>query len=367
MNFFAPHSTDTILEKALDQERITPSEALTLYEKGDFLKIQAVARTLRKRHTNPDSVSYTIFQIINYTNFCNVDCSFCSFYETYDSPKGKTLDTNQIIKKMRLGMEAGANQMFLQGGVDERIPFGYYIDVLKQVKKELGKDIHIRGFSPVELLNMEKITKIPLCKVLQKLKEAGLDSVPGAGAEILSERMRHILSPKKIGVEEWTRVMESCHNEGLYGSANVVFGSEETKKELIDHLHLIRNIQDRTNGFLSFIPWTFQQQTRKFKVRKISSMEFLKVLGICRIFLDNINHIETSLMVIGPSLGSLALHSGADDISSVVLEENVLRSYGLKSEKKARDFIQESGFTPVRRDLLYNEIKYIPTNQLTAV
>ena len=354
MKLFASQTTDYILEKALGGERISPEEALKLYEEADFLKVQAVARELRNRQTDPTAVTYTMFQVVNYTTFCNVDCNFCSFYESYDSPHGKTLSPAEIVEKMRKAVELGANQMFLQGGVDERIPFGYYLEVLRAVKRELGEDIHIRAFSPVELLGMEKISAMPLERVLRELKAAGMDSVPGAGAEILNERVRKILSPKKAGVKEWVRVMESCHAESLPGSANVVFGSEETQAELIEHLEIVRNIQDKTNSFLSFIPWTFQQQTRKFQARSIPAPEFLKVLGICRIFLDNIKHMESSLMVLGQGLGALALQAGADDISSVVLEENVLRSYGLKSEIQARKFIEENGFRALRRDLLYN-------------
>ena len=355
MNFFQTHNTDRILEKALEGERISSSEALKLYQEADFLKVQAVARELRKRRTRLDVVTYTIFQVVNYTTFCNVDCHFCSYYEPYSSARGETLELEQIIEKMRKAMQGGAEQMFLQGGVDERIPFDYYLDVIRKVKAELGRHLHIRAFSPVELLNMEKISGYSLSEVLKELKKAGMDSVPGAGAEILTERMRSILSPKKSTVEEWVRVMETCHQEGLLGSANIVIGSEERQDEIIEHLSIVRNIQDKTNGFLSFIPWTFQPQTKKFFVRRVPTTEFLKLLGICRIFLDNVPHIEASLMVLGSGVGSLALQGGADDISSVVLEENVLRSYGMKSEEQARAFIQENGFQAVRRDLFYQD------------
>ena len=214
--------------------------------------------------------------------------------------------------------------------------------------------MHIRAFSPVEIINLEKITGKPLRDVLLLLKEAGLDSVPGAGAEILTERMRNIISPKKASVDEWVRAMETCHEVGLPGSANIVFGSEETPEEIIEHLSVVRELQDRTSGFISFIPWTFQPQTKRFVVRSVPTHEYLRVLGICRIFLDNIRHIETSVMVLGKGVGQLALFSGADDISSVVIEENVLRSFGLKSEKEATKFLSTAGFTPKKRDLLYN-------------
>ena len=348
------HPTDRILEKALGGERINAEEALELYEKADFLKLQLVARELRNRKTNKDVVSYTMFQVVNYTTFCNVDCKFCSFYEAYDSKLGKVLSVEEIIEKMQKAASLGAKQMFLQGGVDERIPFDYYLNIIQKVKEEIGKDVHVRAFSPVELLGMEKITKLSLKEVLRKLKEIGLDSVPGAGAEILQERVRKELSPKKASTEEWVRAIKTCHEENLPGSANIVFGSIETKKEVIDHLQIIRDIQDETKGFLSFIPWTFQKQTKKFYVRTVPTTEFIKVLALCRIFLDNIQNIETSLMVLGKGVGSIALESGANDISSVVLEENVLRSYGLKSEEQARTFIEENGFQASYRDLLYS-------------
>ena len=354
MSLLRDEPTDPILEKALAGERISASEALDLYENADFVKVMSVARELRNRRNNPEQVTYTMFRVVNYTTFCNVDCSFCSFYEPMNSSRGETLSREQVVEKMRQAVAAGADQMFLQGGVNPELPFDYYLDLIGAVKAEFGKNLHIRAFSPVELIGMEKLTGKPLKEVLSELKQAGMDSVPGAGAEILTERMRRILSPQKASVSEWVRAMETCHENGLPGSANVVFGSEETKAEVIEHLQVVRDLQDRTGGFLSFIPWTFQQQTKKFKTRVVSTPEFLKVLGICRIFMDNIDHIETSIMVLGQGVGSIALNAGADDISSVVIEENVLRSFGLTTEDKARDYIVQSGFEPVKRDLLYN-------------
>ena len=353
MALFAPHDSDYILEKALAGDRITPAEALTLYNEGDFIKIMGVARELRNRRNNPQVVTYTMFRVVNYTNFCNVDCNFCSFMETYGSDRGYVLTADQIVEKMQEALEMGADQMFLQGGVNTALGLDYYLEVMRAVKERVSPKIHIRAFSPVEILSLEKTTGKPLREVLRELKAAGMDSVPGAGAEILTDRMRKILSEKKSGVDGWVRAMETCHEEGLPGSANIVFGSEETRDEVIEHLRVVRDLQDRTHGFKSFIPWTFQPQTKKFKVRNVGAPEYLKVLGICRIFLDNIDHLETSLMVLGQGVGSIALNAGADDISSIVIEENVLRSYGVKSEAKAREFIQDSGFTPARRNLVY--------------
>lgn len=354
MAVMTEENTDIILEKALNGERISKEEALELYLNADYLKVQSVAREIRSRKVNPAIASYTAFRVVNYTNYCNVECSFCSFMDEIGNGRGYVLTKEQIVEKMEESVKAGADQMFLQGGVYPDLSFDYYLDVIRAVKEQVGKDVHIRAFSPVEIIGLEKITGLPLEEVMKTLKSAGLDSVPGAGAEILTDRMRKILSPKKATTEEWVRAMETCHKVGLPGSANVVWGSEETRAEVIDHLEVIRGLQDRTGGFLAFIPWTFQKQTKKFYVRTVPAQEYLKVLGICRIFLDNIDHIETSLMVLGQGVGQLALQSGADDISSIVLEENVLRSFGIKTEQKARRFLQDSGFIPVRRDLNYN-------------
>ncbi|MCZ8342995.1 MAG: dehypoxanthine futalosine cyclase [Leptospira sp.] len=354
-SFSPKNPADRILLKASEGKRISGEEALILYEEADFLKVQMVARFLREKVRSHTEASYTMFRVVNYTNYCNVECNFCSFMDEIGNGKGYVLSKEDILQKMDYAVEEGADQMFLQGGVYPNLPFQYYVDVIQTVKQKYPK-MHIRAFSPVEVINLETITGRPLREVLQELKSIGLDSVPGAGAEILTERMRQIISPKKASVSEWVRAMETCHEVGLLGSANIVFGSEETKAEVIEHLQVVRDLQDRTGGFLSFIPWTFQPQTKRFFVRSVPTHEYLKVLGICRIFLDNIKHIETSVMVLGKGVGQLALYSGADDISSVVIEENVLRSFGLKTEKEARKFLSEAGFKPVRRNLNYEEV-----------
>jgi cyclic dehypoxanthinyl futalosine synthase len=356
-NFLKSESTDYILEKSVAGGRISPPEALELYNSADFLKVIAAAREVRNRKNDPSIATYTMFRIINYTTLCNVNCSFCSFHQPIGSSTGAVLSIEEIVRKMREAVAMGANQMFLQGGVNPDIPFDYYLDVLRTVKSVLGPQIHIRAFSHSEIMNMEKQTGLGLREVVQKLKDAGMDSVPGAGAEILSDRVRAILSPKKGTVADWVRVMEICHEEGLPGSANIVFGSTETREEIIGHLQIVRELQDRTGGFLAFIPWTFQAQTPNFPVRNVPAQEYLKLLGICRLFFDNIPHIEASIMVLGRGIGTIALHSGADDISSVVIEENVLQSYGLRTEAEAQGFIRESGFIPVKRDFLYRRIE----------
>jgi cyclic dehypoxanthinyl futalosine synthase len=356
-DIFRSQPGDYIIEKALAGERIAPSEAIALYNDADFLKIMAAAREVRNRMHDPSVVTYTMFRIVNYTTVCSVDCSFCSFHEAPGSPSGTVLSVEEILRKMREAVAMGAHQLFLQGGVNPDIPFDYYLRVLRSVKETLGPGIHIRAFSPVEILHMERQTGMSLRTLVKELKQAGVDSVPGAGAEILSNRMRALLSPNKGSVSDWVRVMQICHEEGLPGSANIIVGSSETCEEVIEHLRIIRELQDQTRGFLAFIPWTFQKQTHRFYVRNVPAQEYLRLLGICRLFFDNIPHIEASILVLGQGIGSVALHAGADDISSVVIEENVLRSYGLNTEEKAREFIRRSGFAPVKRDLLYRRVR----------
>lgn len=347
---------DTILEKACNQERISDLEALFLWRYGNFRKMGDVAHYIRSKILPRDEVTYTVFRVVNYTNYCNIECSFCSFMDEVDSQKGYTLTTEQILDKLREAEKWDSHQLFLQGGVNPKLPFSYYLEVLQKVKENFPH-MHIRAFSPVEVLFMQSLTGLSLKQVFLKLKEAGMDSFPGAGAEILSDRMRDILSPKKASTQEWLSAMKTANEVGLPGSANIVWGSEEYDVEIIGHLSLIRNLQEETGGILSFVPWTFQAQTKKFKIRKVPAHEYLKMIALCRIYLDNIKHIEASLLVAGKQLGELALYFGADDINSPVLEENVLRSYGLKTVQEAEKFIENAGFIPVRRNFFYERGK----------
>jgi len=195
---------------------------------------------------------------------------------------------------------------------------------------------------------------MPLDELLDVLKDAGLSSVPGAGAEILSDRMRQLLSPRKLPAQQWCDTLAACHRKGLPGSANIVFGSVETAEEIIEHLEYVRKTQDAAHGFKSFVVWTFQPQTDKFPIRHVRGDEYLKLLALSRLYLDNIPHIEVSLLGMGLSLGELGLHCGADDINSIVIEENVLENHGLTSIEQAEDFIKKAGFTPYRRSLNFD-------------
>lgn len=341
-----------ILKHALEGKRIDSNAALEILRHANWTEVVQVANALRHQKLPENKVGYTVFRIINYTNICSVRCSFCSFCRYDNDNDAYTLSLEEIRKKTKEAKAIGADQIFLQGGVHPGLPLNYYTEILEMLTQEEG--VSVRAFSPVELKRMSENFKIPLPELLEILKKAGLSSVPGAGAEILSDRMREKLSPRKLSAKEWCDTMQACHESNLPGSANIVFGSDETPEEIIEHLTHIRNVQDKTGGFKSFVVWTFQPQTNDFPIRHVSGMEYLKLLALSRIFLDNVPHIEVSILGMGRVLGEMGLHAGADDINSIVIEENVLQSQGLTSIAEAEEFIRQAGFTPYRRSLNFD-------------
>ena len=329
---------------------LTKKEALKLWKNASWAELAKAAHEKRVQIHGKKNVSYTVFRIINYTNVCKIGCSFCSFKSNFNG-KAYTMPLKEIAKQAEFARRQGADGIFFQGGVNAEIPLDYYLQALEVLHKKLK--FKVRGFSPVELFHIAKSSKMPLPELLQKLKAAGLSSVPGAGAEIITAKMRRILSPKKLSAEEWCSVMEECHRQGLKGSANIVIGSTESPEDIIEHLNYIRELQNKTGGFQSFIPWVFQPQTPDFPIRHVRSDEYIKLVALCRLFFHNIPSIEVSVLGMGKVLGELALYAGANDISSVVLEERVMRSQGVKSIEEAESFIREAGFTPVRRGINY--------------
>lgn len=339
-------------QKAIDGARLTPDEALDILKNAPWTEVAQAADAVRRRMNPGNRVGYTAFRIVNYTNVCEVTCSFCSFCRPAHSPEAYVLSLDEIRQKTIEAQAKGADQIFLQGGVNRDIPLSYYTDVLQMLTREMG--VKVRGFSPVELVRIAEFNNMPLDDLLDTLKEAGLSSVPGAGAEILSDRMRQMLSPKKLPAQQWCDTLVACHRKGLPGSANIVFGSVETAEEIIEHLEYVRKTQDAAHGFKSFVVWTFQPQTDRFPIRHVRGDEYLKLLALSRLYLDNIPHIEVSLLGMGLSLGELGLHCGADDINSIVIEENVLKNHGLTTIEAAEKFITDAGFTPYRRSLNFD-------------
>lgn len=337
-----------ILEKARAFERITQAEALRILTEADWTEVVQAAHEIRMAKL-PPRVGYTVYRIVNYTNICSISCEFCAFSKRSGDRGTYVLSADQVRTKALEAKRLGADQIFLQGGVNEELSISYYTEILQMLSRELG--MSVRGFSPVELVHIANAHDLSLEALLKIFRDAGLSSVPGAGAEILSDRIRQELSPKKLLAKEWRDTLATCQKNGLPGSANIVIGSCETPEDIIAHLDLVRGLQDETGGVKSFVAWTFQPQTDHFPIRHVTPAEYLKVLALSRIFLDNVKHIEVSVLGMGKAVGELGLLAGADDINSIVLEENVLKSHGISSIAEAEAFIRDAGFEPYRRDL----------------
>jgi cyclic dehypoxanthinyl futalosine synthase len=355
----------SILDHAVAGGRLESGDALALLGSEDWTSIAAAGHARRNALHDPKVVSYTGFWVINYTNFCDVDCTFCSFKDEIESDRGYTLSLEQIAAKTEEALALGVDQIFFQGGVNPKLPLSYYTDAFRMLRDRHG--VAIRALSPIEVKRLAENVGMTIPAPLEELKAAGMGSVPGAGAEILTERMRAVLSPKKLSGGDWCSVMGECHNAGLPGSCNIVFGSSETMEDIVEHLGLLRDQQDKTGGFLSFIPWVFQAQTKRFPIRHVTGREYLKTLAVSRLFLDNIPNIEVSVMVMGKELAELGLSAGANDINSIVIEENVLRSYGLKTLRGAERFIREAGFEPAWRTMNYEFGKYAELSRESGV
>ena len=351
-------SVHEILARALSgapQARISPEEALFLLRNAPLDELSAAAHEIKARRHGADVVGYTLFQVVNYTNVCRIGCTFCSFCRMGEDADHWTLTPSQLRAKGLGAKSRGARQIFLQGGVNPAFGLEEAEEALRLFAGELGMEV--RGFSPAELLGFAETSGLPLETVLRRLKAAGLSSVPGAGAEVLSDRVRAILSPRKPSAAEWLRAMEACHREGLRGTANVVFGSVETDEEIVGHLRLVRELQDRTGGFYSFVAWTFQPQTRNFPIRDVPPEEYLRTIALCRLFFDNVDHVEVSLLGMGPELGLRALRGGGDDVNSVVLEENVLRSRAPTTIGGMEELLRGAGFVPRFRAFDFSDME----------
>ncbi|EKK03697.1 radical SAM domain-containing protein [Rhodopirellula baltica SH28] len=346
-----------ILAKAVAGDRLTSAEGLTLLESHDLAAIGAAAEKVsRAKHPEPYR-TYNIDRNINYTNVCTAVCDFCAFYRGPKSEEGYVLPREVLLQKIQETVDLGGNQILLQGGLHPKYKLDWYEEMLRDIKSRFP-EVNVHGFSPPELHHFTKVNNLPLRDVLSRLKDAGLGSVPGGGAEILTDRVRNEITRGKVMTDDWLNVMRVWHELGGISSSTMMFGHVETLAERIEHLERLRSLQDETGGFTAFICWTFQpDNTEMSDVRPTGSFEYLKMLAVSRLFLDNIPNLQSSWVTQGLKIGQMALMFGANDMGSLMIEENVVAEAGTVhylSLQQIREAIEELGFVPRQRDVHYN-------------
>jgi cyclic dehypoxanthinyl futalosine synthase len=345
-----------ILDKAVAGERIDRDEALALLESSDLSSIGAAANAVTHRMHPEAYRTYNIDRNINYTNICTAVCDFCAFYRSPKSEEGYVLPRNVLLDKIRETVELGGNQILMQGGLHPNFKLDWYEELLRDIKSHYPQ-VNIHGFSPPELHHFTKVNKLPIETVLSRLKDAGLGSIPGGGAEILVDRVRSAITRGKVMTDDWLNVMRVWHRMGGISSATMMFGHAETLAERIEHLDRIRQLQDETGGFTAFICWTFQpEHTEMSHLPPTGSFEYLKTQAVARLYLDNVPNIQSSWVTQGLKIGQLALLFGANDMGSLMLEENVVAEAGTVhylTLDQIRDAISGLGFVPRQRDVHY--------------
>jgi cyclic dehypoxanthinyl futalosine synthase len=357
-------SVADVLERALEGERIDEGDALALLQSRDLVSVGRVADELRNRKVGRDRVTFIIDRNLNYTNVCYTDCDFCAFYRRPgDLREGYLLPKPVIYKKIEETLALGGTALLMQGGHHPDLGVEYYEDLFGSIKARYR--IHLHALSPSEVQHAARRSRLSIPQALSRLRDAGLDSLPGGGAEILVDRVRRIVSPKKTTSAEWLGIMREAHRFGISSTATMMYGHVETLEERVEHMRRIRELQDETRGFRAFISWTFQSDGNRLADRVArttmpTSFDYLLTQAVSRIYLDNVDHIQSSWVTQGLKVGQVALSFGADDMGSVMIEENVVSAAGTTHRATADDFvraIKALGKTPVQRDTLYRDVK----------
>ena len=348
---------ESILDHIRSGSRLTDDQFATLYRHADLHRLGMMADGVR-RAKHPDKiVTYVIDRNINYTDVCISACKFCAFYRLPDSGDGYLIEKDELKRKIDETLAVGGTQILLQGGLHPDLNLEYYEDLVAFIKS-CGIGVH--GFSPPEIQHFSALSGLSIGEVLRRLRTAGLDSMPGGGAEILSDRVRNLIAPKKCSADQWLAVMEEAHDQGMRTTATMMFGHVETVEERLEHLRRLRDLQDRTAGFTAFIPWPFQPDNTRLHGEgtslKTSGWEYLRMLALSRIYLDNFDNIQASWVTQGPKIAQLALLFGANDFGSTMLEENVVAAAGVRfrlSEPEIRRLVRDAGFVPQQRLMDY--------------
>ncbi|MEN8136029.1 MAG: cyclic dehypoxanthinyl futalosine synthase [Thermodesulfobacteriota bacterium] len=349
---------EQINDKILAGQRITVAEGLQLAQEADLHQLGFLADAV-KRRLHPESfITYVVDRNINYTDICISACKFCAFFKAPEDETGYVLTNEELGRKIEETKALGGTQILLQGGLHPDKPLEFYEEMLRFIK---GHDIHIHGFSPPEVCHFSEISGLSVHDVIVRLQKAGLDSIPGGGAEILNDRVRSESAPRKCNADQWLGVMEEAHQLGMRTTATMMFGHIETMAERFEHLDRLRQLQDQTGGFTAFIPWPFQPANTVLDcLPTATAVEYLKMLALSRIFLDNFANIQASWVTQGPKIAQVSLFFGANDFGSTMIEENVVAAAGVGfrlSEQEIRQLVEGAGFTPHQRTMDYTLVE----------
>jgi cyclic dehypoxanthinyl futalosine synthase len=345
---------ETIRRKVANGDRLSREEGVFLLQDADLLELGALADAVRWRLHPEPLVTYIIDRNINYTNVCSAQCAFCAFYRDLPSKEGYVLTKAELSLKIEETIALGGRQILLQGGLHPDLGIEYYEELFRWMKATYP--IWIHGLSPAEIKHIERVSSLGTEDVVRRLMAAGLDSIPGGGAEVLSDRVRSIIGIAKGTTSDWLSVMETAHRLGMKTTATMMFGHVETLAERVDHLLHLRDLQDRTGGFTAFIGWTFQPSHTAIGGEELSSFQYLRTLAVARVMLDNFPNVQASWVTQGGKIGQVSLRFGANDFGSLMIEENVVSAAGAHfrlTEAEIARSIQEAGFVPKRRTMRY--------------
>ena len=361
---------EAILTKATAGERLTSDEGVQLIQSHDLAALGRAADAVTRRlHPEPYR-TYNIDRNINYTNICTAVCDFCAFYRKPKDPEGYVLDRDVLLQKIQETVDLGGDQILMQGGLHPEFKLEWYEELFRDIKQHFPQ-VNVHGFSPPEIHHFTKVSKLPLRTVLARLRDAGLGSLPGGGGEILVDRVRRAMTRGKVMTDDWLNVHRVWHDLGGRSTATMMFGHIETLAERIEHLERLRQLQDETGGFTAYICWTFQpDHTDMAEIPAAGAFEYLKTQAVSRLYLDNFANIQSSWVTQGLKTGQLALLFGANDMGSLMIEENVVSAAGTVHHltiDEIRGAISELGYTPRRRNVFYELVDEAPAEEVLAV
>ena len=355
---------DTIRAKVEERARIDGEEGLFLLREASLLDLAPLAQTVRYRYNPEPVVTFVVDTNLNYTNVCDAYCTFCAFYRTEGSPDAYTHSVNTVMEMIGEAASKGVSRVLLQGGLNPKLPLEYYVDLVRETRRQ-HPGVHPHFFSAPEIMKMVEVSGLSVAEVLLELQKAGLKTIPGGGSEILSNNVKHKLSRlfPKGKVDDWTVVHREAHKLGYRTTATMMYGHLEEDEDIIEHLEHLRSLQDETDGFFAFIPWSYKADNTALasRVKKLAGPNrYLRIMAVSRIYLDNFQHVQASWFSEGKKTGQVALHFGGDDFGGTLFDENVMQEAGFYNRttvEEVTDIIRDAGFSPAQRTSLYEIVE----------